>query len=145
MGVLRLSLTRKEAFEFLKAAQLGAISTVSRDGSPEAAVVNIAVNESLELVFETIQTTRKCVNLRRDPRVAIVVWRGDETLQYEGVADEPDLYAREPLLQTYFSAQPEALGHCGWPGLTYFRVQPRWIRLSRYGTSFSVRELHFGD
>lgn len=140
-----MSLTKKDAFEFLRSARLGAISTVSHDGSPEAAVINIAANSDLELIFETIQTTRKCVNLRRDPRAAIVVWRGDETLQYEGVADEPDPYAREPLLQTYFAAQPDALGHCGWPGLTYFRVRPRWIRLSRYGTSFSVRELHFGD
>jgi len=138
-----LSLTRKEAFEFLKASELGAISTVSEDGAPEAAVINLAVNHDLELIFETIQTTRKCVNLRRDPRAAIVVWRGDETLQYGGIADEPDRYTLEPLLETYFAAQPGALNHCGWPGLTYFRVRPRWIRLSRYGRTFSVRELSF--
>jgi general stress protein 26 len=136
-----LSLTKKAAFKFLSGAKLGAISTVSGDGNPEAAVVNLAVNADLELVFETIQTTRKCENLRRDPRIAVVVWRGDETLQLEGIADEPDEYARRALLETYFAAQPEALGHCGWPGLTYFRVRPRWIRLSRYGRSFSVREL----
>jgi len=141
----RLSLSRREAFEFLKGAPLAAISTVSHDGSPEAAVINIAANSDLELIFETIQTTRKCVNLRRDPRVAIVLWRGNETLQYEGVADEPDRYVLAPLLETYFAAQPDALGHCGWPGLTYFRVRPRWIRLSQYGRSFSVRELRFGD
>jgi len=140
-----LSLSKKDAYEFLKDTALGAISTISRDGRPEGALINIAVTPGLELIFETIQTTRKCVNLRRDPRAAIVAWRSDETLQYEGLADEPDRYAREPLLETYFAAQPEALGHCGWPGLTYFRVRPRWIRLSRYGTSFSVRELRFGD
>jgi hypothetical protein len=134
-------LTRKEAVDFLSGASLAAISTVSKDGSPEAAVINIAVNQDLELIFETIQTTRKCVNLRRDPRVAIVAWRGDETLQYEGIADEPDRADLSPLLEIYFAAQPAALGHTAWPGLTYFRVRPRWLRLSRYGRSFSLREI----
>lgn len=138
-----MSLSKAEAFQFLKSATFGAIATVSRDGSPEAALVNIAATEDLELIFETIQTTRKCINLRRNPRVAIVAWRGDETLQCEGMADEPDEHARAPLLESYFARQPEALGHCGWPGLTYFRVRPHWIRLSRYGTTFSVRELRF--
>lgn len=136
------SLAKSDALAFLRAAPLGAISTVSEDGSPEVAVVNLAVTDDLELVFETLQTTRKCTNLRRDPRVAIVAWHGDETLQYQGIADEPDQYALGPLLETYFAAQPHALDHCGWPGLTYVRVRPRWIRLSRYGRTFDIHELN---
>ena len=132
-----------EALAFLRVAPLGAISTVNEDGSPEVAVVNLAVTNELELIFETLHTTRKCENLRRDPRVAIVVWHGEETLQYEGIADEPDHYALEPLLETYFAAQPQALNHCGWPGLIYVRVRPRWIRLSRYGRTFDIREMRF--
>jgi len=138
-----VSLTKKEAFDFLKQSPLGAVATVSEHGKPEAAVVNLAVTNDLELVFETLQTNRKCINLRRNPRAAVVVWHGDETLQYEGIADEPDEYARAPLLKIYFAAQPSAASHQGWPGLTYFRVKPRWIRLSRYDSSFSVRELSF--
>lgn len=138
-----MTLTKQEVLAFLEGGPLGALATVSREGMPEAALVNIAVTRDLELVFETIQTTRKCVNLRRNPKAAVVVWRGDETLQYEGVADEPDRHTLVPLLESYFAAQPEALNHCGWPGLTYFRLRPRWIRLSRYGRTFSVRELAF--
>jgi len=30
-----------------------------------------------------------------------------------------------------------------WPGLTYFRVRPSWIRLSNYGSPWSVEEMAF--
>ncbi len=140
-----MSLTRKSAYEFLKACPFGAIATVNADRGPQAAMVNIAVTKDLELIFQTLQTTRKCLNLRRDPRVAIVTWKEDETLQFEGIADEPDEYAREPLLQTYFEARPDARAHIGWPDLVYVRVKPRWIRLSFYsGTSWRVDELKLG-
>jgi uncharacterized pyridoxamine 5'-phosphate oxidase family protein len=140
-----VSLTRKSAYEFLKTCPFGAIATVGAAKGPEAALVNIAVTEDLELVFETLQTTRKCLNLRRDPRVAIVTWKENETLQFEGVADEPDEFARDALLETYFAARPDARAHVGWPDLVYMRVKPRWIRLSYYfGTSWRVEELKFG-
>jgi uncharacterized pyridoxamine 5'-phosphate oxidase family protein len=140
-----MSLTKKRAYEFLKGCTFGAISTIGQNGSPEGALVNIAITEDLELVFQTIQTTRKCTNLRRDPRVAIVTWKDNQTLQFEGVADEPDEYALKPLLDVYFESRPDALAHRGWPGLTYMRVRPHWIRLSRYaGASWSVDELKFG-
>jgi hypothetical protein len=125
----------------LRGVDLGAIATATEKTGPEVALINFAVTDDLELVFETIQTTRKCQNLRDDPRVAFMAWRGDQTLQYEGVADEPDEFALRELLDVYFAAVPEARGHQGWPGLIYVRVRPSWIRLSRYGGSWSVEEL----
>jgi hypothetical protein len=140
-----MSLTRKAAYDFLRSCPFGAIATVGADTGPQAALVNIAVTEDLELVFQTLQTTRKCLNLRRDPRVAIVTWKENETLQFEGVADEPDEFAREPLLEAYFASRPDAKAHRNWPDLVYVRVKPRWIRLSYYfGTSWRVDELKFG-
>ena len=136
-----MDLTRQEAIDFLRRARLGAVATASRRGEPEVALVNFAVTDDLALVFETIQTTRKCVNLRANPRVALMAWDGDETLQYEGPADEPGNLDLEPLLKTFFAAVPEALGHRGWPGLVYIRVRPRWLRLSCYSASWSVKEL----
>jgi hypothetical protein len=140
-----MSLTRKRACDFLKGCPFGAIATVGPNLTPEAALVNIAVTEDLELIFQTLQTTRKCLNLRRDPHVAIVTWKENETLQVEGIADEPDEFAREPLLDAYFAARPDARAHVGWPDLVYVRVKPRWLRLSYYfGTSWRVEELKLG-
>ncbi|HEX7450933.1 MAG TPA: pyridoxamine 5'-phosphate oxidase family protein, partial [Polyangiaceae bacterium] len=59
-------------------------------GAPQAAVVGYAVSDDLELVFDTLGSTRKAHNLRRDSRVALVVgWDDDQTVQIEGIADEP--------------------------------------------------------
>jgi len=138
-----MPLTKKAALDFLKSVDLGAIATATAETGPEVALINFAVTDELELIFETIQTTRKCENLREDPRAAFMAWRGDQTLQYEGIADEPDEFALKELLDVYFAAVPEARSHQGWPGLIYMRVRPRWIRLSRYGGSWSVEELTF--
>lgn len=140
-----MPLTKKAALDFLRSTNLGAVATANEETGPQVALINFAVTNDLELVFETIQTTRKCENLREDPRVAFMSWRGEYTLQYEGIADEPDEFALRELLETYFAAVPESRGHQGWPGLIYMRVRPRWIRLSRYGGSWSVEELTLGS
>ncbi len=73
-------------------ARINAVqASVAPDGSPEAAVVGIAVTDAFGIVFDTLETTRKAVNLSKNPRIAFVMgglMPGDErTLQYEGVVD----------------------------------------------------------
>jgi hypothetical protein len=56
-------------------------------------VVGFGISDSFEIVFDTLETTRKAINLRQNPSIAFVVWGfipGDErSVQYEGIADEP--------------------------------------------------------
>lgn len=66
-------MTRSQLLEFLRKHRLGVLSTVSLSGEPEAAVVGIAVTDRLELVFDTLASTRKVLNLRRLPKIAFVV------------------------------------------------------------------------
>jgi general stress protein 26 len=133
-----------ELLSFLKAHRYGVISTVSEDGAPEAAMVGIAAMDDLTLIFETLNTTRKYENLRRDPRVAMATgWTDEKTLQYEGTWDEPEESEWEALKQIYYAALPEYGSHDGWPGLTYIRVRPRWIRFSNYSLPWSVEEFRF--
>jgi general stress protein 26 len=135
---------RDEIYDFIKTRRCGVVSTGSTNGAPEAAFVGLAVTPDLELIFETIDTTRKYENLKRDPRVAIVIGGDDgKTLQYEGIADEPDEYGRDAFKSIYYEVLPENRSHDGWPGLTYIRVRPHWIRLSDYGTPGSVEEFRF--
>lgn len=69
-------MTRAELLVFLQEHRLGVQSTVSPSGEPQAAVVGIAVTPALEIVFDTLDTSRKCRNLRTDPRIAFVAWKG---------------------------------------------------------------------
>ena len=129
---------------FIRQNRAGVVSTVSKNGAPEAALVYLAVTDDLELIFYALQNTRKSMNLRRDPRIAIVIGGdGDKSLQYEGIADEP--YGRElaRIKEVYADARPDARAQMQWPGLTYFRVKPAWIRMSDYGRAWSIEEMRF--
>ena len=53
-------------------------------------------------------SSRKIANLRRDPRVAVVVGgRDGTTLQAEGVADLPDGADRDACARAYLDAFPQ--------------------------------------
>jgi pyridoxine/pyridoxamine 5'-phosphate oxidase len=135
---------RGALYEFLKPHRYGVISTVSKEGMPEAAYIGLAATPELDLIFETLNTSRKFLNLRRNPHAALVIgWDHERTLQYEGVAEEPDEFSLDDLKDTYYAALPENRGHDGWPGLTYVRIRPRWIRVSNYGSPWNVEEFRF--
>ena len=139
-----MPLDRKSLVEFIRRHSVGVVSTVCENGAPEAALVYFAVTDELELVFYALQDTRKCVNLRRDPRVAAVIgWDNKKSLQYEGVADEPLEPDLSRIKRVYAKARPDAGIQLEWPGLTYFRVKPKWVRMSDYGQPWSVEEMKF--
>jgi pyridoxine/pyridoxamine 5'-phosphate oxidase len=139
-----MTLQKKTLVDFIRARGLGVVSTVSASGAPEAALVNLAVTDAVELIFYTLQDGRKSTNLRRNSRIAAVIgWDDETTLQYEGVADEPTGFELEQLKQIYAAARPDAGAQMRWPGLTWFRVRPKWARLSDYRPRWSVEELVF--
>jgi pyridoxine/pyridoxamine 5'-phosphate oxidase len=124
---------RDEILGFLQRHELAVIASVSPSGAPEAALVGIAVTPQLEIVFDTLASTRKVANLRRTPRVALVVgWEDEQTLQLEGLADEPAGAELARLKESYFSRFPEGRERQSWPGITYVRVKPLWARLSDF-------------
>ena len=112
-------------------------TSASATGAPQAALVGVAVSDDFEIVFDTLQTSRKAQNLRRDPRIALVIggW-GDcatETVQYEGVADEPSGTELERVRNLYFGVYPDGRERLNWPGLIHVRVRPTWLRYSDFG------------
>jgi hypothetical protein len=103
---------------------------------PQAAVVGIAVSDRFEIVFDTLSSTRKAINLRANPKAAFVVGgltAGDErTAQIEGLADEPSGAELERLKRVYYDVYPDGPSRLSWNGLIYVRVRPTWIRFSDY-------------
>ena len=129
----------KRLLEFMRSHRLAVQATASPDGHPQAAVVGYAVTDKFEIVFDTLASTRKAQNLRSNPKLAFVIGglrKGDErTMQYEGVADEPSGAELERLKRTYYEVFPDGPSRLSWPGLTYVRVRPLWIRYSDYNTN----------
>ena len=111
-------------------------ASVSAADHPQAAVVGIVVTDAFEVFFDTIDTSRKLVNLRGQPTVALVIGGtspGDErTVQYEGVADEPQGDELVELKRLYVATFPDGADREAWPGIAYLRVKPVWIRYSDF-------------
>jgi pyridoxine/pyridoxamine 5'-phosphate oxidase len=122
--------------QFLQSHRLAVQTSVSASGTPQAAVVGIAVSDRFEIVFDTLASTRKAINLRQNPKAAIVVGgliAGDErTAQIEGLADEPTGEELERLKGVYYDVYPDGRSRSAWSGLIYVRVRPTWVRFSDY-------------
>jgi len=129
-----MPLSRSELLEYLGKRRYCVQATVAPGGAPQAAVVGFAVSDELEIVFDTLASTRKCKNLRRDGRIALVVGVGEDerTAQIEGTADEPTGAELERLKAVYFAAFPDGVERLKWEGITYFRVRPTFVRFSDF-------------
>jgi hypothetical protein len=131
-----MSMDASRLLEFLRGHRLAVQASVSAANGPQAAVVGCAVTDRFEIVFDTLESTRKARNLRQNNRLALVIGGlipGDErTVQYEGVADEPSGTELERLKKVYFAAYPDGPDRMTWAGLIYVRVRPTWIRYSDY-------------
>jgi len=126
---------RQELVTFVAAHKWAVQASTHEGGGPQAAVIGVAVTPALELVFDTVGTTRKAANLRSDPRIALVIgWDEGKTLQLEGVADEPRGEELTAVKKVYLAKFPDGAEREGWEGITYFRVRPTWIRFSDFTT-----------
>lgn len=126
-------MTRAELLAFLRMHRLAVVSTV-HDGAPQAAVVGIAVSDNLEIIFDTLTTSRKYQNLRGDPRAALVIgWDAEQTAQVEGAADFPSGAELTACKQVYFAAWPDGPERETWPNIGYVRIRPNWARFSDFG------------
>jgi general stress protein 26 len=126
-------MNKKELFHFIDKCDLAVLASVSSSSGPQATLMGIAVTAELEVVFDTLKTSRKYQNLTLNPRVAFVIgWENETTVQYEGQAEE--LHGPELQLykEVYFRKWPDGRERENWPNICYFRVRPTWIRYSDF-------------
>lgn len=126
-------MTRAELVHLLREDRLAVVSTVAVDGGPQSAVVGFGISDGLEIVFDTLEQTRKAANLRRDPRISVVIgWDRDRTAQIDGLADFPTGAELQRIQAVYFQAYPDGRDRLAWAGITHVRVRPRWVRWSDF-------------
>jgi hypothetical protein len=125
-------MNRVELLAFLRRHRLCVQASVTASGAPQAAVVGYGVSDDLELVFDTVGSTRKMTNLRRDPHIALVIGWDQETVQMDGIADEPQGTELARMKAVYFEAYPDGVDRERWAGITYVRVRPTWARYSDF-------------
>jgi pyridoxine/pyridoxamine 5'-phosphate oxidase len=136
-------MTKQELYRFLAQHKLGVLSSIADSKLPQSALVGIAVTPDLEIVFDTVKSSRKYPNLAAQPQCSFVIgWAGEQTVQWEGVAKELTGAELETYQAVYFAAWPECRTHLAWPGIVYFVVQPKWVRYSDFATGL-IQEFTF--
>jgi hypothetical protein len=131
----RIHVTLLELRHFLRSQPWAVEATVSSGAGTQSAVVGIAITDELELVFDTLKSSRKHFNLQRDPRISFVVgWDAGCTAQVEGLADQSVGAELDRLKRCYFARFPDGLERANLPTIAYWRVRPKWIRFSDYNT-----------
>ena len=140
-------MTEDDLYAFLAKCKLGVLGTIGNVGTPQSALVGIAVTQELEIIFDTVKSSRKYPNLIAKPACSFAIggWgNGEQTVQYEGDAQELKSPNLERYQETYFKAWPDGPARMNWPGIVYFVVRPRWIRYSDFDRSPPlIREFAF--
>ena len=120
-------------YEFLSSQRLGVVGSISPAGTAQAALVGISVTPELEIIFDTVSSSRKFRNLVANPQCSLVAgWTGETTVQFEGTAFQPEGAELARYQQIYFSTWPDGPARLSWAGITYFVVHPKWIRYSDF-------------
>lgn len=131
-------------YETMRKFRLAAVASASADHQPETAVVGIAVTADLEVVFDTVRSSRKYRNLIVHPKVALVIWKNEMTVQYEGEVRELGGSEDDHYREVYYSVFPDGRERtANWEGLTHIVIRPRWIRYSNFEEPVRIEELRF--
>jgi GNAT superfamily N-acetyltransferase/general stress protein 26 len=127
------AMDRAGLVEYVRTQGDGVLSTLGPDGSPQAAYLPITATDTGELVLDARTSSRKVVNLRRDPRVAVVVGgRDGTTLQCEGLADLPEGADRDACAHAYLDAFPQFASSLADPDVVLVRIRLAWARYGDY-------------
>ena len=78
-------MSEAEIAAFLDSAQSLQVATIGKDGAPHLTTVWFAVKDG-EILFETYGKSQKVVNLRRDPRLAVLAEDGTTYESLRGVS-----------------------------------------------------------
>jgi general stress protein 26 len=129
-------MTREQLLAFMRSHRYAVEASASSSGGVQAAVVGIVVTDDFEIFFDTLAETRKARNLRRNAAIAFVIGgtgpEDERSVQYEGVADQPEGAELERLTALYLERFPDGRERQSWPGLIYLRARPTWLRYSDF-------------
>lgn len=72
----------------------------------------------------------------------MIGWDNEQSVQLDGTADEPKNAELAALKRIYYAHWPDGPTRESWPGITWVRVKPHWLRFSDFNRAEGVvREL----
>jgi pyridoxine/pyridoxamine 5'-phosphate oxidase len=126
---------------FVRGKRLAVVSTSHESGAPESALVGIAMTAANDIVFDTLASSRKALNLAARPAAAVVVgWDEGISVQIEGEARSPQGEDLALVKAAYFAAWPDGRSREAWPDIAYIAIRPRWLRYANYAAGPEIAE-----
>jgi general stress protein 26 len=114
--------------DFIKEHKLAVVSTVTSDFLPQSAVVGIHVGDNSEIIFGTFKSSRKYLNLQKNPRVALVIgWDKGKTVQYEGEVKVLQGNAVVEFEKAHMGEMSSAAKYVPKEEAVFYKVTPKWI------------------
>ena len=100
-----IRMTDDELWPFIETRRSLQVATLGRDGAPHLTTLWFAIVDG-KIVFETYTKSQKILNLRRDPRMAVLVEDGDEYNELRGVSmnGHAELVDDPPKVEPYAAA-----------------------------------------
>ena len=81
----QIAMSQDEIWKFIEERKSLQVATIGADGAPHLTTLWFAIVDG-EIAFETFTKSQKIVNLRRDPRIAVLVEDGTKYNELRGVA-----------------------------------------------------------
>lgn len=138
--------TKAKIFNILKSEKQAALSYLHGD-QPRSAIIDFSETEELEILFVTLTGYRKYEDLKKHPKVSLVLGGKDNiTVQYEGVAEELSKLQFLPYLKYHLQKNPVEAKFSEMLEARFFKVHPAWVRYADYGQEpYEIHEINFPE
>lgn len=81
----QIAMSMDEVWSFIKEQKCLQVATINKDGSPHLTTLFFAIVDDA-IVFETFTKSQKIANLKRDPRIALLLEDGTTYNELRGVS-----------------------------------------------------------
>ncbi len=125
---------KQKILNFLKRNGLCVISTSTKGGKPESAVMAFTIKDDFICLFNTEPETRKYKNLEQNKQVSVVVggFKEDPSVQIDGVAEILEGEEAAAAKKYILAVHPEWASYFNSPTGKFIKVKPSWLRYSDF-------------
>lgn len=127
---------KQKVYDFLKKNGLCVLSTASKSGKPQSAVMAYCLKDDSLFIF-TETGTRKYKNILENKQVSVVVggFKDDPTVQLDGTITELDLDEGVKIKEFILNLHPEWKGYFDSPNGRWFEIKPSWMRYNDFSAN----------